>query len=719
MSEHERTIETLTREVADLQRQLAERRRTEVELRRQDRRLQLILDGVRDHAISMLDPEGRVETFNAPAERIKGYPLSEVQGRYYGMFFTPADRASGLPELELAVAREQGRYQGEGWRQRKDGSLFYATVSLSALRDASGELVGFVKVTRDVTERRRAEESARLLSEASAALASSLDYRQTLSTLTRLCVPTVADWAAIDMVGPDRALQRVAVAHVDPAKVALAHELYRRWPPKPDDPHGVARVVRTGHPEVFYEISDATLEEAIPDPELLAVARSLGITSSMCVPLSARGRVVGALTLVSAGSGRRFAADDLALAEELARRAGGAIEHASLFRDATEASRLKDEFLTTVSHELRTPLTAVLGWASLVRSRQDDAAFVSKGLETIERNARAQSLLIEELLDLSRMITGKLRLEVQPVDPGGLVESALDSIRPAAAAKGIALHAVVDPKAGPIMADPGRLLQVVSNLLSNATKFTPRGGWIRVYVRRVESSAEVVVQDNGPGIEPEFLPHVFERFRQADGTSTRRHGGLGLGLAISRSIVELHGGTIAADSEGAGRGATFTVRLPVAPVRPSLAPPELPAHPADPGPGVECPPSLEGLRILIVDDEPDARELLTTILEHCGASVTAAPSTAEAMEALRRGPPDVLVSDLGMPGEDGLTFIRKVRALRPEEGGRVPAIALTAYAAASDRTRALRAGFNHFVSKPIENQELVVVIANLIGRYSA
>jgi PAS domain S-box-containing protein len=837
MEKHDPPLEDLTGELATL--------------RRQDQRLRLILDGVRDHAISMLDPEGRVETFNAPAERIKGYSLDEVRGQYYGMFFTPDDRAAGLPEREIEVARAIGRYEGEGWRQRKDGSRFYAMVSLSALRDASGELVGFVKVTQDiterralaeeasvareqaererarlrqmfdaapamitllsgpelryefisplavaamglpleqilgrrleevapeasgvlrqaylrgeflqraeepitrdfghgvetrffsstveplrdhrgvvdgllmfshdVTERRRAESSTRFLAEASAALASSLDYRRTLATLARLCVPAIADWAAVDMLDPDRTLRRLAVVHVDPAKVELAHELYRRWPPHIDDPSGVPHVLRTGRPEVFYEINDSLLSAAIADPELLGVVRTLGLSSSMCVPLTVRGRVVGAISLVAAESGRRFAADSLALAEELALRASIAIEHASLYREATEASKLKDEFLATVSHEVRTPLTAILGWANILRTRQNDPAYVSKGLETIERNARVQAQLIEDLLDLSRIITGKLRLEVQFIEISALVETALDSIRPAAAAKEIKLRPVIDPKAGPIMGDPGRLVQVVNNLLTNATKFTPRGGTIRVYVRRADSSIEIVVQDNGSGIEPEFLPYVFERFRQADGSITRAQGGLGLGLAICRSLVELHGGTITADSEGRGQGATFTVRLPIAPLRPSLYPAAtdvVSEHPLAP----ECPASLEGLRVLVVDDEADTRELLVAVIEGCKATVTVAASAAEAMELLRRNPPDVLVSDVGMPEEDGLTFIRKVRALSPAEGGRVPAIALTAYASTNDRTRALVAGFNQFVSKPIENQELLVVIANVMGRFQS
>jgi signal transduction histidine kinase/CheY-like chemotaxis protein len=661
-------------------------------------------------------PELRYEFISPLAVTALGLPIGQILGRRLDEI---VPEASGL--LRETYLRGESIQRDEEPVTRDFGhgveTRFFSS-TIEPLRDHHGVVDGLLMFSHDVTERRRAESSTRFLAEASATLASSLDYRRTLATLARLCVPAIADWAAVDMLDPDRTLRRLAVVHVDPTKVELAHELYRRWPPHIDDPSGVPHVLRTGRAEVFYDVHDSLLAASGSDPELLGSLRGLGLTSSMCVPLTVRGRVVGAISLVAAESGRRFAADDLALAEELALRASIAVEHASLYREATEASKLKDEFLATVSHEVRTPLTAILGWANILRTRQNDPAYVSKGLETIERNARVQAQLIEDLLDLSRIITGKLRLEVQFVEIGALVESALDSIRPAAAAKDIKLCPVLDPKAGPIMGDPGRLVQVVNNLLTNATKFTPRGGTIRVYVRRVDSSLEIVVQDNGSGIEPEFLPYVFERFRQADGSITRAQGGLGLGLAICRSLVELHGGTITADSEGRGLGATFTVRLPIAPLRPSLNSSSS-DHASVVSLPPECPASLEGLRVMVVDDEADTRELLVALIEGCRATVRVASSAAEALEMLRRDPPDVLVSDVGMPGEDGLTLIRKVRALSPAEGSRVPAIALTAYASTNDRTRALVAGFNQFVSKPIENQELLVVIANVMGRFQS
>jgi signal transduction histidine kinase/ActR/RegA family two-component response regulator len=626
----------------------------------------------------------------------------------------PANDRPNTDQLWTTL-RSEGRQRGMLNLARADGGIrnveFSATANFVPGRHLS--------VLRDVTERQRAEAAVRFLAAASERLGSSLDYERTLAAVATLCVPTIADWAAVDMLGADRSLQRLAVAHVDPAKVALAHELLRRQPMRLDDPYGVARVLRTGEPDVMWHIADEFLAANIRDTELLQMFRTLGLTSSMVVPLKVREKTVGAITLVtSAESGRRFNESDLVIAQEVARRASVAVENAMSYREAQEASRLKDEFLATVSHELRTPLTAVLGWATLVRARQADPAYVAKGLDTIERNARAQAQLIEDLLDLSRIITGKLRLEVKPVHVGTIVETALDTIRPAANAKGITLEPVVDENALPIMGDSDRLLQVVNNLLTNAVKFTGRGGRIRVDVQRIDASVEIVVRDDGQGIAPDFLPHVFERFRQADGSTTRTQGGLGLGLAISRSLVEMHGGTIAVESAGEGHGATFTVRLPIAPLRspsmPASATPQRIAGRLE----LDCPPLVEGLRILVVDDEPDTRELLRAVLEHCKAKVTLAASAAGAIELLRANRYDVLVSDIGMPGEDGYSLIRKVRALPEEQGRYTPAIALTAYASAQDRTRAMLAGFDTHMTKPVEAQEFIVTIAHVLGRLS-
>jgi PAS domain S-box-containing protein len=382
-----------------------------------------------------------------------------------------------------------------------------------------------------------------------------------------------------------------------------------------------------------------------------------------------------------------------------------------------EANRLKDEFLATVSHELRTPLTAVLGWAHLLRGGQLDEKSARGALETIERNARAQSQLIDDLLDVSRIITGKLRLDVRQVDPSSFIESAIEALRPAAEAKDIRIQKVMDTGLLSVAGDPARLQQVVWNLLSNALKFTPKGGRVQVRLERINSHIEIAVSDTGVGIKPEFLPHVFERFRQADQTTTRHHGGLGLGLAIVRHLVELHGGTVQVESPGEGQGATFVVKLPVVPIyrKENLAER---VHPSarETLPSYECPDRLDGLKVLVVDDEADARELLRVGIGQCGAKVTTASSVQEALEAIEKEKPDILISDIGMPVEDGYELIRRVRALPAESGGKIPAIALTAYARTEDRLQALRAGYQMHLPKPVEMAELVAVAASLIQR---
>ena len=408
-----------------------------------------------------------------------------------------------------------------------------------------------------------------------------------------------------------------------------------------------------------------------------------------------------------------------------AQKAEGAAR-AKLFEDtrlaretAEKANQAMDEFLATVSHELRTPLNAMLGWTRLLRSDRVPDAQRAKALETIERNASIQAQLIEDLLDISRIISGKLRLDVVPVELVSTIESALDVVRPAADAKGVRLNSMLDPAASHVTGDSARLQQVIWNLLSNAVKFTPKGGRVEIRLSRVSSAVEIGVTDTGQGIEASFLPYVFERFRQADGASTRAHGGLGLGLAIVKNIVELHGGTVRVESDGPGKGAAFAVSLPISLVRPDSVGRLVSAHPELEGPlAFECPPQINGLHVLVVDDEADARELLVAILAQCGAVVTSVSSVAEALSALEKEIPAVLVSDIGMPHEDGYSLIRKIRMLSQSAGGRVPAVALTAFARAEDRTHALRAGFNMHVPKPIEPTELLAVIASLAERSS-
>ncbi|HVX11815.1 MAG TPA: response regulator [Pirellulales bacterium] len=435
----------------------------------------------------------------------------------------------------------------------------------------------------------------------------------------------------------------------------------------------------------------------------------------LAAPLTGRdGRDMGLLHVCGRIQGE-FTAEDEAVLLQLAQMASIAIEN-TLNSEAREANRIKDEFLATLSHELRTPLTAMLGWTQLLRTGKVAAEETARGLEVIERNVLAQAKLIDDLLDVSRIITGKLKLSVRPLSLVEVIEAAIDVVRPAANAKGIQLVPDLDAAAGQSSGDPDRLQQVVWNLLVNAVKFSSAGSQVRVTLTRYECRSRIEVADAGEGIEKEFLPHIFDRFRQADSSTRRSHGGLGLGLAIVRHVVELHGGSVRAYSDGAGRGSKFTVDLPAAmpladggDVRPAVSAP----RPAT-APAVDF--NLAGLRVLVVDDEPDGRETIAKVLTVYQAEVTSASSVAEALVAFHKSPPDVLVSDIGMPEQDGYDLIREIRRLPPEKGGRIPAMALTAFAREEDRLQALAAGFQTHATKPIEPAELVAGVARLAGR---
>jgi signal transduction histidine kinase/ActR/RegA family two-component response regulator len=388
--------------------------------------------------------------------------------------------------------------------------------------------------------------------------------------------------------------------------------------------------------------------------------------------------------------------------------------------EAEAANRAKDEFLAVVSHELRTPLNAMMGWARLLLDGGLPVDRLRHGLEVIERNAQTQAQLIDDLLDVSRIISGKVRIDPRPIRPIEVVEAAIESVRLAASAKGVRLHLALDPDADAILGDRDRLQQVVWNLVSNAIKFTPAGGQVFVGLARADAGVEICVEDTGRGIRPEFMPYVFERFRQADASFTRALGGLGLGLAIARHLVELHGGTIDVHSDGDGRGARFTVRLPIAAHRSAIAgDPGASAPPQTGRRDHAFQPDLGGLAVLVVDDEQDGRDVITEILERAHARVTVAASAAEAMEVLGRLRFAVLVSDIGMPDEDGFTLMRRIRALPAHRGGQIPAVALTAYARAVDRQQALMAGYDIHLGKPVDPGELVDVVASLAARGAA
>jgi PAS domain S-box-containing protein len=696
-------------------REITERKRAREELERSEEKYRSLLENANDIIYSH-DLQGNYLTINRAGEEVTGYTRERILGGLNIAQVVAPEHLDFAREMTLHKLQDPSPTVYEVDILTKDERRLTLEVSTRiAYRD--GQPVAVEGVARDVTGRKRAEASQRFLAEASGLIASSLDYETTLVSVARMAVPTMADWCTVDLLEGEGGLKRLAVAHIDPAKVVWAHELEKRYPQDMNAQRGIPNVLRTNKSEIYSDITDEMLVAGARDEEHLRLMRNIGFASAMIVPLVLQGRTLGVITFIYAESKRHYSQEDLVLAEILASRAAIAIENARLYRSAQEANRLKDEFLATVSHELRTPLTAILGWATILRTLKLDEKTAMKAVETIERNAKSQNQIIEDLLDVSRIISGKLRLEISQVAPASFVEAAIESVRPAAQAKGIRIQNILDTSSIPVSGDPARLQQVIWNLLSNAIKFTPRDGCVQIKLERINSHIEITVSDTGQGINAEFLPFVFDRFRQADSTTTRQHGGLGLGLAIVRHLVELHGGTVSAASPGEGLGATFTVTLPLMPVyKKSFTEEHVRPATGDNSLLIESPENLKGLKILVVDDEADTRELLSKVLTECGAEVLLARSVHDALAQIEDFGPDILISDIGMPDEDGYDLIRKVRELPAERGGNILAVALTAYARAEDRLRILRSGFQMHLPKPVELEELVAVVASLVHR---
>ena len=660
-------------------------------LQHNEERFRLLVESVRDYAIFMLDPEGRVVTWNAGAERFKGYRAHEIIGQHFSRFYPPEALARGLPAHELEVAQATGTFEDEGWRVRQDGSQFWANVVITAMRAPDGQLLGFAKVTRDLTQRRHHEEALRRSEER-----------------FRLLVEGVSDYA-IFMLDPNG---RIATWNVGAERIKgyTAADIIGR------------------HFSIFYPRE--ARESGWPDHELQVAAekgsfvdegwrvRKDGSMLWANVTITALrhedGRLLGFAKLTRDLTERRQAE-----AAELASRQRDELLQAerSARMEAQRATRMKDEFLATLSHELRTPLSAILGWTQVLRraGQADKPVDLERAIDVIDRNARAQVKLIDDLLDLSRIMAGKVRLDVQPIALLDVVQAAVDSALPSAEAKDLRLTSRLDPAASMVHGDSARLQQVVWNLLTNAIKFTPRGGQVQVTLQRIGPRLELSISDSGIGIPASYLPHVFDRFSQQDSSTTRAFGGLGLGLAICRQLVELHGGSIRVSSAGEGHGATFVVELPVS-QEPQQAEAAQSGSPDGAG-AVDLPPlpRLGGVHVFIVDDEPDARELLRRMFEDQGAQVTGFGSAQEALAAVQRTRPALIVSDIGMPEMDGYQFMRALRADESRDE-RIPAVALTAFARAEDRKKSLLAGYQAHLAKPFDVAELILTAAGLLGR---
>ncbi|MEH1950613.1 MAG: PAS domain S-box protein [Nostoc sp.] len=875
---------------------ITERKQAEAKLRDSEACFRLLAENSTD-IISRLTVDGIILYVSPACYTVLGYQPEELVGHPSHKLVHPDDLAeiaknypvnADLPDIYTITHR--ARHQ--------DGHYIWLEATIRAIRDRqTQEILEMQASSRDITKRKQVEEEQRFLAEASGILAASLDYETTLAGLVRLAVPEIADWCLVDIICDNQLVRRVAAAHANPEKQKLVEQL-QNYPPDLAQTAGVAKVIRTGKSKITHFISNEQIQGLTHNASHFKILQELNPTFSMSVPLMVRGRVLGAMTLVSS-SGRRYDNKSLILAEELACRAAVAVDNARLYREAQQsqqaalraasrttrlqaitaalsesltptqvaeviveqgiaalgassvfvalltqsgtelelvrtggeqqeivdswrrfsinasaplaaavrtkqpiwqeptttkvapnlaqeyaqsnygawisipliiegraiggmslafteiqqfnqddrafmlalaqqcaqamerarlyeaeqtarkaaenANRIKDEFLAVLSHELRSPLNPILGWSKLLQTKKLDEKTIPQALKTIERNAKLQAQLIEDLLDISRILQGKISLNIYPVDLTSVISAAMETVRLSAEAKSIEMHISLEPNLGQVLGDSNRLQQIVWNLLSNAVKFTPEGGRVDIRLSscsnvnsapRTHNSALIQVSDTGKGIDPNFLPYVFEYFRQENSSTTRKFGGLGLGLAIVRHLVELHGGTVQVESEGEDRGATFTVRLPLIQNQLEIKQDSSNSEPSS---------NLNGVKILVVDDDTDTREFIVFLLEQYGANVTAVTSANEALATLAQSLPDILLSDIGMPEVDGCMFMRELRTLPPEQGGKIRAIALTAYAGEMNAQQVLKAGFNKHIAKPVEPSELVDAIANLIA----
>ena len=659
----------------------AQRQRQEPPETLEDIFFRLMVESVIDHAVIGISLEERILSWNAGAEEIFGYAKEEVLGKRFSNFFTPEDRQSGVPERELENARTRGSAGDFRWQMRKDGSRFWASGFVNPLRDEAGNFIGYAKVVHDATERKLAEDALR---------ESEADFRAIFELAGT--GKAQADLRTGRLLRVNQKLSDIMGCSEEELLAMTIQEL--TCPEDQEQDFAVYQRMLLGEGE--YEIDRRYTRKD---------GSEVWVHINVVALHDERGNPIRATVSVIDITDRRQT--EKRLKEALARdqEARG---------EAERANRSKDEFIALVSHELRSPLNAILGWTTALRRAPRDEQLLDRGLEIIERSARMQSQLIEDLMDTARAVSGKLKLEVRPMNLAEAIEKAVEVVRPAAEAKAISLDTRLDRNVGQITGDPDRLQQVAWNLLSNAIKFTNEGGRVEVRLERQDPYVQISVRDTGQGIKSEFLPYVFDRYQQAGTSGGRRAAGLGLGLTLVRQLVEMHGGSVAAESRGEGKGATFTIKLPVRAVYTAET------EGAPPASGQKKP--LAGVWSIVVEDEADARALITSVLELSGARVTAFGSAGEALHLLRdeTGPrPDILISDIAMPGEDGISLIRKLREWERTRGyDALPAVALTAFGRAQDRIRALEAGFQTHVTKPADPAELVVIVWSLIPKGS-
>jgi PAS domain S-box-containing protein len=624
-----------------------------------------------DDAIISKDLHGVVRSWNPAAERIFGFTAEEMIGRSITTIFPP-ERLNEEPQILARLQRGERVEHFETVRLHKNGSRVAISATISPIYDPAGNIVGASKVARDITSNLELEGRYKAIVATSDDAIISKDLNGIVKSWN-LSAERMFGYTAEEMIGK-------SITVLFPVD---------RLSEEPQILDQLRRGQRVDHFETVRLCKDGS---------------PLDVSVTISPIIGPDGMITGV---------SKIARDITSINRVLREREAMLQRETAARAEAERTSRIKDEFLATLSHELRTPLNAILGWATILRtggSNVSQEEYV-QGLEVIERNARAQAQLIEELLDMSRIINGKLRLDVQAVDLQVVISEALESVVPAAESREIRLTKVLDPKGALITGDPNRLQQVLWNLLTNAIKFTPKGGRVQVFLARVNSHVEISVVDSGQGIAAEFLPQLFDRFSQADTSISRQHGGLGLGLALVKSLVEMHGGNVKAYSEGVGQGTTIIVSLPLTVVqRPAHEPLLTPAPTSE---AAKRKNDLSGFRVLVIDDEADARSLLQHVLTKCNATVTTAASAAEGLAAAKAQRPDMILSDIGMPLEDGYEFLAKLRRLSDAEGGDTPAVALTAFARPEDRRRALLAGFQMHLPKPVDAAELIAVATNI------
>ncbi len=741
-----------TTDISAAKRDEAVRKQAEADLRDSEERFRAMFNQAAV-GISQVGLEGRYIAVNSALCKITGYSDTDLHQMSYRDLTHPEDLPQELAQVDRLLAREIQNFTIEKRYLRQDGTLIWVSLTTSMVWNEQGQPKYAIGIVQDISDRRRSElerkqadANQRFLIAASTLLAASLDYETTLSNVVNLVVPTLADCCIVDIFRDDGTLEQLTIACHDSAQQATLDQLRQHYPPPKE--HPVMQRLRQGE-SVLHPTFPDFLITAIVQSDSHALMPDVTLHSTMAIPLLSRDRVFGIIWFVLTQTDRQYQPADLALAEDIARRMATAIDNARLYSETQKANRIKDEFLAVLSHELRTPLNPILGWTRLLRTRRFNAEATDRALETIERNALLQTQLIEDLLDISRILQGKLSLRVCPVNLVSVIEAAMETMFLAADAKSIHFEFQVLAHPSPansipnstagnledtptffVLGDPNRLQQVIWNLLSNAVKFTAVGGRIEIRIERVDlnskdkgetgtSLAQIRVSDTGSGIDPEFLPYVFDYFRQADSTTTRSVGGMGLGLAIVRHLVELHGGVVQAASAGEGEGATFVVRLPLMQQESGQ---KIYSRDATSLSDMDSLP-LQGLRVLAVDDDPDSREFVKYMLEQYGAMVTPAASAMEAIEVLStlhgsaaHPPFHILVSDIGMPDLNGYDLIRQVRSLESSLGETIKAIALTAYAREGDQQQTIAAGYQTHLAKPVIPAQLVAAILELIAQ---